>query len=119
MLWLGDTVILRLFTTQAALIAHTQNHWLWVCFLAPASFLAFQLDGIFVGATRGQDMRDAMIISASGLGLALILLVSWDLNGLWQHLSDIWDFAAPAYGGILAGYMHKQVSPLNEANTKR
>ena len=80
--WLGDTVILRLFTTQAALIAHAQSHWLRACLLAPASFLAFQLDGIFVGATRGQDMRNAMIISASGLSFALLLFDPWGLHGL-------------------------------------
>ena len=44
--------------------------------------MAFQLDGIFVGATRGRDMRNAMIISASGLFLALILLEPWGLHGL-------------------------------------
>ena len=81
-LWLGDTVILGLFTTQAALIAHAHNHWLWACLLAPASFLAFQLDGIFVGATRGQDMRNAMVFSAIGLGLALLLLNPLGLHGL-------------------------------------
>ncbi|MGB1867129.1 MAG: MATE family efflux transporter, partial [Candidatus Puniceispirillaceae bacterium] len=69
-LWLGDTVIIRLFTTQAALIAHAQTHWVWACLLAPASFMAFQLDGIFVGATRGQDMRNAMLFSAGCLGIA-------------------------------------------------
>ncbi|MEC8654558.1 MAG: MATE family efflux transporter [Pseudomonadota bacterium] len=81
-LWLGDTVIIRLFTTQAALIAHAQTHWVWACLLAPASFMAFQLDGIFVGATRGQDMRNAMIFSAGGLGIALLLLAPWGLQGL-------------------------------------
>ena len=35
-----------------------------------------------MGATRGQDMRNAMIISASGLGLALILIEPWGLHGL-------------------------------------
>ncbi|NDG36713.1 MAG: protease modulator HflC [Alphaproteobacteria bacterium] len=73
-LWFGDTIILRLFTTQTALIAHAHAHWLWACLLAPASFLAFQLDGIFVGATRGQEMRNAMIVSASGLTVALLFV---------------------------------------------
>ena len=81
-LWLSDTMIIRLFTTQAALIAHAQTHWVWACLLAPASFMAFQLDGIFVGATRGQDMRNAMIFSAGGLGTALLLLGPWGLQGL-------------------------------------
>ena len=81
-LWMGDIVIIQLFTNQAALTAHAQAHWLWACLLAPVSFMAFQLDGIFVGATRGQDMRNAMIFSAGALGLALLLLAPWGLQGL-------------------------------------
>ena len=81
-LWMGDVVIIQLFTNQAALTAHAQAHWLWACLLAPVSFLAFQLDGIFVGATRGQDMRNAMIFSTGGLGIALLLLAPWSLQGL-------------------------------------
>ena len=110
MLWLGDTVIIRLFTTQAALIAHAQTHWVWACLLAPASFMAFQLDGIFVGATRGQDMRNAMIFSAGGLGIALLLLAPWGLQGLlaafvgylglrgaslWWHIKRVYAQAGP------------------------
>ena len=81
-LWMGDIAIIQLFTNQAALTAHAQAHWLWACLLAPVSFMAFQLDGIFVGATRGQDMRNAMIFSAGALGLALLLLAPWGLQGL-------------------------------------
>ena len=109
-LWLGDTVIIRLFTKQAALIAHAQTHWVWACLLAPASFMAFQLDGIFVGATRGQDMRNAMIFSAGGLGIALLLLAPWGLQGLlaafvgylglrgaslWWHINRVYAQAGP------------------------
>ena len=109
-LWLGDTVIIRLFTKQAALIAHAQTHWVWACLLAPASFMAFQLDGIFVGATRGQDMRNAMIFSAGGLGIALLLLAPWGLQGLlaafvgylglrgaslWWHIDRVYAKAGP------------------------
>jgi len=109
-LWLGDTVIIRLFTTQAALIAHAQTHWVWACLLAPASFMAFQLDGIFVGATRGQDMRNAMIFSTGGLGIALLLLAPWGLQGLlaafvgylglrgaslWWHIDRVYAQAGP------------------------
>ena len=109
-LWLGDTVIIRLFTKQAALIAHAQTHWVWACLLAPASFMAFQLDGIFVGATRGQDMRNAMIFSAGGLGIALLLLAPWGLQGLlaafvgylglrgaslWWHIDRVYAQAGP------------------------
>jgi MATE family multidrug resistance protein len=48
------------------------------------SFAAFQLDGIFIGATRTRDMRNA-----SALSLAVFLVASWPLigragaQGLW------------------------------------
>ena len=110
-LWMGDMTIIRLFTNQAALTAHAQAHWLWACLLAPASFMAFQLDGIFVGATRGQDMRDAMIFYAGGLGIALLVLAPWGLQGLlaafvsylglrgaslWWHIDRVYSHAIPS-----------------------
>ena len=36
-----------------------------------AAFLAFQMDGIFVGATRSRDMRNAMFVSTAAF-VALI-----------------------------------------------
>ena len=110
-LWMGDIVIIQLFTNQAALTAHAQAHWLWACLLAPVSFMAFQLDGIFVGATRGQDMRNAMIFSAGGLGIALLLLAPWSLQGLlaafvgylglrgaslWWHIDRVYAQVGPS-----------------------
>lgn len=80
--WIGDMMIIRLFTNQTALTTHAKAHWLWACLPAPASFMAYQLDGIFVGATRGQDMRNPMIFSAGGLVIALLLLAPWSLQGL-------------------------------------
>ena len=109
-LWIGDSIILRLFTNQNALIEHAQYHWLWACLLAPASFLAFQLDGIFIGATRARDMRNAMIISTCGLGGALLILDPWGLHGLlaafigflglrgaslWWHINRVYAQAIP------------------------
>ena len=107
-LWLGENIIVHLFTNQIPLIEHTQKHWIWACLLAPASFLAFQFDGIFVGATRGQDMRNAMIISSFGLVCAVFLLNTWGLHGLlaafvgylglrgaslWWHIDRVYEQA--------------------------
>ena len=44
--------------------------------------MTFQLDGIFVGETRGPDGRNAMIFSSCGLGVALLLLAPCSLKGL-------------------------------------
>lgn len=41
---------------------------------------SFQLDGIFIGATRGREMRNAMIAS-----LAVFLVALWTLPGIWGN----------------------------------
>jgi MATE family multidrug resistance protein len=48
------------------------------------SCVAFQLDGIFIGATRTRDMRNASIASASAFVAAAWLLAARHGNrGLW------------------------------------
>ncbi|MEZ4269243.1 MAG: MATE family efflux transporter [Myxococcota bacterium] len=48
------------------------------------SFAAFQLDGIFVGATATRDMRNASALSCLAfLGLSLLLIPTWRNLGLW------------------------------------
>jgi MATE family multidrug resistance protein len=49
-----------------------------------ASFMAFQLDGVFIGATRTQDMRNASIASAATfVGAAWLLAADLGNRGLW------------------------------------
>ena len=48
------------------------------------SFAAFQLDGIFIGATGTRDMRNASVISLAGFLVASWILVPRAANlGLW------------------------------------
>ena len=48
---------------------------------------AFLLDGIFIGATQGKAMRNAMIWSlAVYIGASLILVPLWQNHGLWLAL---------------------------------
>ncbi|WP_438996841.1 MATE family efflux transporter [Candidatus Puniceispirillum sp.] len=75
-IWLGRDIIIGLLTQQSDLFALTAAHWIWIIMIAPASCLAFQLDGIFIGATRASEMRNAMIISA-----ILFVLLIWGLRG--------------------------------------
>ena len=50
--------------------------------------LAWMLDGVFIGATRTQDMRNMMILSFLGYcGLVLLLLPSFGNHGLWMALN--------------------------------
>ena len=82
-IWTGAPSIVGLLTSQQDLAALTLAHWHWAALLPPISFLAFQMDGIFVGATRSREMRNAMLVSA-GLFLVLVLLLGgFGLHGLF------------------------------------
>ena len=56
----------------------------WAIALPVVSVWSFQLDGIFIGATRAPELRDSMLISFAGfLGLALVLSAHFGNHGLW------------------------------------
>ena len=83
MLVLGPFLIGLL--TDIAEVRNAAGSWLpLVALYIALSFAAFQLDGIFIGATRTADMRNAAFLS-----LALFLAAWWMLTptfevvGLW------------------------------------
>ena len=80
--WAGGPLIIATLTSQADLAAMTLAHWHWVALLAPVAFMAFQMDGIFIGATRSREMRNAMILAFAGFLLAILLAGGYGLNGL-------------------------------------
>ena len=80
--WAGGPLIIATLTSQAYLSAMTLAHWHWVALLAPVAFMAFQMDGIFIGATRSREMRNAMILAFAGFLLAVLVAGGYGLNGL-------------------------------------
>ncbi len=58
------------------------------CALTPlAGVVAFQLDGIFIGATRGADLRNTMLVSIAFFLTAVALLAPrYGNHGLWLAL---------------------------------
>jgi len=80
--WAGGPLIVGTLTSQPDLAALTLEHWHWAALLAPVGFLAFQMDGIFIGATQSRDMRNAMLISAGVFMLLVLGLADLGLNGL-------------------------------------
>jgi MATE family multidrug resistance protein len=56
----------------------------WMIAMPSIAVWGFQLDGIFIGATRARDLRDSMVVSFVGyLGLAIALEHWFGNSGLW------------------------------------
>ena len=59
----------------------------WMVAAPLAGCAAWMLDGIFIGATRGADMRNMMLVSfAIYVACAAVALPLWGNHGLWLSL---------------------------------
>ena len=78
----GDTIILwvtQLEEVQAAALDYSSFAAVYIL----VSFAAFQLDGLFVGASYGRAMRNASIFSSIFFVLGWVVLQNSGNSGLW------------------------------------
>jgi MATE family multidrug resistance protein len=79
--------MVRLFTNVEAVREVASAHALWATLLPVVAVMAYQFDGIFIGATEGALMRNAMIISAALFFLLSYLMTeTFGNHGLWGAL---------------------------------
>jgi MATE family multidrug resistance protein len=80
-------LIIELMTTAEPVRAAAKGYLVFVVFAPVLGCAPWMLDGIFIGATRGRDMRDMMVVAAAVYGLAVLVLVPTLGNaGLWSAL---------------------------------
>lgn len=58
----------------------------WAVVAPLAGVWCFQLDGVFIGATRSADMRNAMLLSLAIFAVAWYALAPFGNHGLWAAL---------------------------------
>jgi MATE family multidrug resistance protein len=64
------------------------SHYLpWQVVLPLVGVWCYLLDGMFIGATRGAEMRNSMAVAAAGYGLTLFTLPVLGNHGLWLALA--------------------------------
>lgn len=82
--FLFGTYGVALITHNPEVQAYTQQHLLWAVAYITVSVAAFQLDGIFIGATLSGPMRNASIFSFSILIASYYLIFdNYGAHGLW------------------------------------
>lgn len=80
-------LLLPLFAKSSEVLDMARRFFPWVAATPIIAVACYQLDGIYIGATRGRDMRNAMLI-ATVIGLAAELIATPLLgnHGLWLAL---------------------------------
>jgi Na+-driven multidrug efflux pump len=79
--------VVDLMTTAEDVRAEARRFLPWIALAPLAGLPAFMLDGVFIGATRTREMRDAMLLSV-GVYLAAwaVLAPLFGAQGLWAAL---------------------------------
>jgi MATE family multidrug resistance protein len=79
-LYITDYYIINLFTDIPVLQDLTIDLWSLVIITPFISMLAFQLDGVFIGATLAKEMRNSMILSSLIFYLIIEFIIQDALN---------------------------------------
>jgi MATE family multidrug resistance protein len=105
-LWIGGGYFIDVLTVDAEARAAARTYLPWAALAPLLGVWTFQLDGIFIGATRSREMRNAMLLAT------MIYLVAWWLlrpfgnHGLW---AAFW-VSYIARAGTLAPYLPRLVA---------
>lgn len=84
---LGGTII-DAMTNLPELREEARTYLVWAALTAPIGVLAFQMDGVFIGATWSREMRNMMLLSVLVFVLCAALLMPLLGNhGLWLSLN--------------------------------
>lgn len=75
-------------TTSEEVRQSAKQYLFWAALTPLAGVLAFQMDGVFIGATWSVDMRNIMLLSlAVFIALGYALTPIWGNHGLWFALN--------------------------------
>ena len=76
--------LIRILTNQEAVRTLAARYLPWAAVMPVIAVWGYQLDGIFIGATRARELRDSMLISFLGYIVLAVVLNWWIGNhGLW------------------------------------
>jgi MATE family multidrug resistance protein len=84
---LGGSWLIDLMTVTPEVRTLAREYLFWVALSPVLGVACFQLDGIFIGATRTKDIRNMMIVSVAAFFVAwAVLTPMFGNHGLWAAL---------------------------------
>jgi len=87
LLWLAGPAIIDLLTTNELVREQAGIYLPWSAITALIGVMAFQMDGVFMGATWTRDMRNMMLLSLGAFLLVCTLAIpAFGNHGLWLAL---------------------------------
>ncbi len=97
--WAAGLFLIDLMTTTPSVRNSAREFLPWAAMTPILGVACFQLDGIFIGATRTADMRNMMIVSLAVFLAAWALLTpAFGNHGLWASLSIFYIVRAATLG---------------------
>nr|WP_269117620.1 MATE family efflux transporter DinF [Vibrio cincinnatiensis] len=84
--WVAGTWLISLITSIEDVQKTAQIFLPWLVAMPLISMWCFLLDGIFIGATKGKEMRNSMFVASLGFFLLFALLSDWQNHALWLSM---------------------------------
>jgi MATE family multidrug resistance protein len=81
----GGNVLFRALTNNPEVIANAKPYFFWIIMVPMVSYTAFIWDSIYIGATAGPEMRNAMLIATLTVFFPVYILAGRFMgnHGLW------------------------------------
>lgn len=95
--------IVALLTSLPELRQQADSYLAWQVILPMVGVWCYLLDGMFIGATRGAEMRNSMAVAALGFGVTLLTLPLLGNHALWLSLAVFL-----ALRGLSLGYIWRR-----------
>jgi MATE family multidrug resistance protein len=102
---LGGPVLIDIMTGIEAVRAAAREFLLWAVLYPLVAVWCFQLDGIYIGATRTGELRNGMALALVGfLALGYALMPAFGNHGLWAAFT-----AFAALRGVVLGFWYPRL----------
>ena len=88
--WLFGPSLIDLLTTSPEVRAEARLYLPWLVIAPVVGIASWMFDGIFIGATRTREMRNAMLVSVAAYAVLVMLLPPvFGNHGLWAALMGL------------------------------